>query len=124
MLIDRVVILSEMADKQNVVVLSVDALNKDPSVIGSLGGRRKGAALLLDVVGTVVFIAGIVGSFMWHWWAFLPATALTLLLHRANLKSLTDFNLERLPKDASTIERLTHKGLVWTAPARSVVPEG
>jgi hypothetical protein len=124
MLIDRVIVLAETADKQNVVVLSVDGLNKDPSAMRSLSGAQRGAVALWSIVSTVVFIAGIVGSFIWHWWAFLPATALAVVLHWANAKSLTDFNLEFLPRDAITIERLTQRGLVWTAPSRSVVPEG
>lgn len=123
MAIDRVIIVGEAPDKQHVTVLSVDGMNKDPAFVRSLSAGQKAATVSWDIVGTLIFVAGVVLSILWHWWAFVPATVVMAVLHKANIKSLTEFNLETVAKSPGAMERLTQRGLVWSAPAKSVVPE-
>lgn len=64
------------------------------------------AGTIWMIIGYVVLLAGIVASFMYQWWIFIPAIILHTMLHNANKKSVIQGILDIVLSNKSFYERL------------------
>lgn len=121
--IDRVIVIGRSSDPQRVIVLNIDALNKSPQLLARFNPGYHYATKFWTLVSCLIFIGGIVLSFIWQSWAFLAALALSIALYRANQKSVADFAREALVSDPNAANYFATLGLVWEVNERSLVVE-
>jgi hypothetical protein len=119
--IARVLILSEGPD--GVLVLDVDALHKNPVHLKRFNPGYTAATKFWGFISSLIVLAGVVLSFVWHWWAFLPGFALGFIIYRANAASTADFAIEAIQKNPGAIAYFTSSGLTWLAPRTSLVAD-
>src|SRR5262245_10359664 len=111
--IDRVIVIGKSSDPDRVIVLSVDALSRDRNLLKRFNPSYYRATTFWDVIGTLIMIAGIPLSFVWHWWAFLVGFGVAAILHRSNQKSIADFAYEVLASNPDSVRFFASLGLVW-----------
>lgn len=123
MLVDRVIVIGESEDKQSVRVLNVDAIGKDPKLMLPYGKRYALADIFWRYIAIIVLIVGVVFSFLWHWWAFIPGFAACTMILKATRQSTVDFAVEILANNKNACADWARLGLIWDAPIQSLVPD-
>jgi hypothetical protein len=123
MAIDRVIVIGESEDKKHVRVLNVDALSRNPALLRSYGQSYMWATAFWNWIAAALMLGGVASSFFWRWWAFLPGLILGALVVQATRKSVADFAVEILRRDKRAYDDFNRRGLIWDAPAESLVGE-
>jgi hypothetical protein len=119
--IDHVIVVGKSADQQRLVVLSVDALVKNPALMQTYGSGYKWATVFWNVVGAIMFLGSIACSFLWHWWAFIAGFVLAVMILKATRRSKADFVVAMLATNREARAHFVEQGLIWEAPTQSIV---
>jgi hypothetical protein len=124
MLIDRVIIVGRDEDRKQVVVLSVDELDKNPDLLRRYGSSYPAAIKFWRIVGGVIFLGMVALSFFWRWWAFIIGLIAGIMVLKANRQSTADFAMQIIADNRAAIDHFNELGLIWVASEDSVVPAG
>ena len=120
--IDHVIVVGKSADQQRLVVLSVDALVKNPALMQTYGSGYKWATVFWNLVGAIMFLGGFALSLLWHCWAFIAGFVLAVMILKATRRSKADFVVAMLATNREARAHFVEQGLIWEAPTQSVVP--
>ncbi|WP_152048807.1 hypothetical protein [Aureimonas psammosilenae] len=74
-----------------------------------------------SLVALAVLVAGVAGSILWQWWAFIPALVVAGWAGFRGKNSGGDAALRILADHPWALERFLRDGLVWEAPANAVI---
>lgn len=118
--IARVVVVLHEIRGESATVVDVDKLAERPDILSAYGGSYSAAVKFWRAVASVILVAGIVLSFVWQWWAFVPGFVIALVVYRANNRSAGDFVLELITRQPDVLVELRRMGLVWEVPANTL----
>lgn len=121
MLIDRVVVVGKSDDGSTLRVLSIDGLQNSVSVKKQFT-RYFSSNANWNLVCLTSLVVGVGTSFLWHWWAFIPALVVAGWSGAKSKSSGGDAGLRILADHPSALDGFLRDGLVWEAPANKVLP--
>lgn len=114
-MIARVLVLTVEGERATVVEL--DPILREPRILDAVAKGYSSAVRIWDWAGAAVFWGGVVASFFWNWWTFIPGFAVASIIWRINRRSAIQFTagaIEGFPERAMLV--FSSRGLIWEAP--------
>jgi hypothetical protein len=114
--ISRALIVS--IDEGEATVLDLDPIIQNPRILDEISQGYAFAIRFWDWFGAAVFWGGIIASFTWHWWVFLPASMAATIVWRMNRKSVAQFAAGAMAaypeRAAATFGKRRYQESKWT----------
>ncbi|MBB3938098.1 hypothetical protein [Aureimonas phyllosphaerae] len=120
MAIDRVLVVGRSEDGSTLRVLSIDGLQSSEWAKKEFTRYFVGNATW-NLVALVALVVGAAASFLWQWWAFVPALVVAGWAGFRGKSSGGGAATRILADHPWALERFIRDGLVWETPANKVV---
>ena len=117
--IARVLVLGERDGEA--LCLDPAPFDKSPDLLRPFNPGYAFALKFWRWVSVLVLLAGIVLSFIWHWWAFLLGFLLSYAVHQMNAKSAGQFAAQAFKQHEAATAEFQRLGALFFVPASKVV---
>ncbi len=117
--VSRVVILGEQDGQA--LVLDPGPIYNNPDILRPFNPSHALAIKVWKWAVVALWLVGIAASFLWHWWAFIPALLLAHMLYLANQKSAGQLGAQVFREHAIAAAEFQNKGILWFAASTAVL---
>jgi hypothetical protein len=117
--ISRVLILSEQDGQA--LCLDPAPFDRKPELLRAYNPGYVFALKFWRWISALVVVAGIAGSFLWHWWVFIPGLLLSTFIHQMNSKSAGQFAAEAFRQHESAAREFQTFGALFMVPGARVL---
>ncbi len=102
-------------------VLDPGPIYNKPDLLRPFDPRFSTAITVWKWAIPVMWIVGIAASFLWHWWAFIPALLVAHMIYLGNQKSAGQFGAQVFKKHDNAAAEFQAKGILWFVDSGRVV---
>jgi hypothetical protein len=95
--------------------------DKKPDLLRPFNPGYTFALKLWRWVSALLLLGGIIASFVWHWWAFIPGFLLSFMVHQMNSKSAGQFAAQAFKQHDDAAREFEKIGALFVVPTERIV---